>query len=84
LEKKPRVMRAAARLPGAAPAPFDVALGTILYAPNRQLAIIDGRIVQSGDDVKGARVVDITPTRVLLRDADGQPRQLLLSEAVGK
>lgn len=84
LERKPRVMRAAARLPGAAPAPFDAALGTILYAPNRQLAIIDGRIVQSGDDVKGARVVDITPTRVLLRDAGGQPRQLLLSEAVGK
>jgi hypothetical protein len=84
LEKKPRVMRAAARLPSAAPAPFNAALGTILYAPNRQLAIIDGRIVQSGDEVKGARVVDITPTRVLLRDADGQPRQLLLSAASGK
>jgi hypothetical protein len=58
------------------PLPFDAALGTILYAPERKLAIIDGRIVQPGDDVRGARVVDITPTSVLLRDGQGRLRRL--------
>ena len=58
--------------------PFDAALGTILYAPDRKLAIIDGRIVQVGDLVRGARVIDITPTGVLLRDEQGRPRQLTL------
>jgi hypothetical protein len=56
--------------------PFDGVLGTILYAPERRLAIIDGRIVQPGDEVSGARVVDITPTAVLLRDAQGRLRRL--------
>jgi hypothetical protein len=60
------------------PLPFDAALGTILYAPERRLAIIDGRIVQPGDDVRGARVVDITPTSVLLRDGQGRLRRLTL------
>jgi hypothetical protein len=60
------------------PLPFDAVLGTILYAPERKLAIIDGRIVQPGDDVRGARVVDITPTSVLLRDAQGRLRRLTL------
>ena len=58
------------------PLPFDAALGTILYGPERRLAIIDGRIVQIGDEVNGARVVDITSTAVLLRDGQGRLRQL--------
>ncbi len=58
------------------PLPFDAALGTILYGPERQLAIVDGRIVQVGDEVSGARVVDITSTAVLLRDGQGRLRQL--------
>ena len=53
-------------------------LGTILYAPERKLAIIDGHIVQAGDDVRGARIIDITPTAVLLRDAQGRLRRLTL------
>jgi len=53
-------------------------LGTILYSPDRRLAIIDGRIVGPGDDVRGARVVDITPDAVLLRDAQGRLRRLPL------
>jgi hypothetical protein len=56
--------------------PFDAVLGTILYAPERKLAIVDGRIVQIGDDINGARVVEITPTTVLLRDARGRLRRL--------
>lgn len=58
------------------PLPFDAALGTILYAPERKLAIVDGRIVQAGDEVNGAQIVDITPTAVLLRDTRGRLRRL--------
>jgi hypothetical protein len=58
--------------------PFDAVLGTILYASERKLAIIDGQIVQVGDAVRDARVVDITPTAVLLRDGQGRLRRLAL------
>jgi hypothetical protein len=58
------------------PLPFDAALGTILYGPDRRLAIVDGRIVQEGDEVKGARVVEITPTAVMLRDGQGRLRRI--------
>jgi hypothetical protein len=53
-------------------------LGTILYSPDRKLAIVNGRIVGPGDEVNGARIVDITPTTVLLRDAQGRLRNLTL------
>ena len=67
------------------PLPFDAALGLILYAPERKLAIIDGHIVQIGDDVRGARVIDITLTTVLLRDGQGRLRQLTLGrQTVGR
>lgn len=59
--------------------PFDAVLGTILYAPERKLAIIDGLIVEVGDDVRGARVIEIAPTVVTLRDAQGRMRRLTLS-----
>ncbi len=58
------------------PLPFEATLGTILYGPERKLAIVDGRIVQAGDDVRGARVVEITPTSVYLRDEQGRLRRL--------
>jgi hypothetical protein len=58
--------------------PFDAVLGSILYSPDRKLAIIDGRIVGPGDEVRGARVIDITPAAVMLRDAQGRLRRLAL------
>jgi hypothetical protein len=58
--------------------PFDAALGTILYSADRKLAIVDGRIVGIGDEIRGARVVDITQTAVMLRDAQGRLRRLTL------
>jgi len=60
------------------PLPFDAALGTILYGADRKLAIIDGRIVQVGDEVRGARVMEITPNSVLFRDPEGRLRRLSL------
>jgi len=64
--------------PEEVPLPFEGSLGTILYGADRKLAIIDGRIVQVGDDVRGARVVEITPNSVLFRDRQGRLRRLTL------
>ena len=58
--------------------PFEASLASILYSPDRRLAIVDGRIVSVGDEIKGARIVDITQTTVLLRDAQGRLRVLTL------
>lgn len=58
--------------------PFEAVLGTILYGPDRKLAVVDDRIVQVGDDVRGAVVVEITPTSVMLRDPQGRLRRLTL------
>jgi hypothetical protein len=48
------------------PLAFDASLGTILYGPERRLAIVDGRIVGEGDEVRGAQVVEIIQNAVLL------------------
>jgi general secretion pathway protein B len=56
--------------------PFDASLQTILFGPERRLAIVDGRIVGEGDEIKGARVVEITQNGVLLRDGQGRLRRL--------
>jgi hypothetical protein len=60
----------------AEPAPFDADLDSILYASDRRLALVDGRIVEAGDVVRGATVVEITTTAVMLRDDRGQLRRL--------
>jgi hypothetical protein len=51
-------------------------LATILYSSDRKLAIVNGRIVGPGDNVNGARIVDITASTVLLRDERGRLRSL--------
>jgi hypothetical protein len=56
-------------------------LGTILYSTDRKLAIVNGRVVGVGDDVNGARIVEITPASVLLRDERGRMRILRLGQA---
>lgn len=60
------------------PLPFDAVLGTILYSPDRKLAIVDGRIVGLGDEIRGARIIDITVNTVMLRDAEGRLRRIAL------
>jgi hypothetical protein len=60
--------------------PFEAELGTILFGPDRKLAIINGRIVEAGDLVRGARIIEITPTGVMLRDEAGRLRRLSLGE----
>jgi hypothetical protein len=56
--------------------PFDASLETILFSPDRRLALVDGRIVQIGDLVRGARITEITETTVILRDANNRLRVL--------
>jgi hypothetical protein len=65
-------------VPPEPPTPFDASLGSILYSPDRRLAIVDGRILSVGDEVKGARIVDISQNTVLLRDSQGRLRILTL------
>jgi hypothetical protein len=61
---------------------FDAVLGTILYSSERRLAIVDGHIVGPGDDVRGARVVEIEPMSVLLRETSGRLRRLTLAASI--
>ena len=56
--------------------PFTAELQTILYGPERKLAVIDGRILQQGDEIAGARVVEITATAVVVRDEAGRLTRL--------
>ncbi len=60
--------------------PFQAELQTILYGNERRLAVIDGHIVQAGDEVRGARVVAITATSVVVRDVSGRDIRLLVPE----
>jgi hypothetical protein len=61
--------------------PFEAVLTSILFSRDRQLAIVDGRVVGRGDDVRGAIVIDVSPTMVLLRDAQGRLRRLSSSSS---
>jgi len=45
-------------------------LSSTLIAPTRRLATINGKTVGVGQDIAGARVVAIEPSRVALRDGD--------------
>jgi hypothetical protein len=64
------------RRPASDPPPFDAAISSILFSADRQLAIIDGRVVGRGDMVRDATVVEISADIVLLRDAQGRLRRL--------
>ena len=64
------------RRPASDPLPFDAAVSSILFSPDRQLAIIDGRVVGRGDMVRDATVVEISAGVVLLRDSQGRLRRL--------
>jgi hypothetical protein len=76
----PPAARPAPRPPKPEPVlPFDASLATILYSSDRKLAIVDGRIVSVGDEVRGARIVEITPSAVMLRDGQGRLRRLTLA-----
>jgi hypothetical protein len=62
------------------PIPFEAALDSILFGPDRRVAMVDGRIVEAGDVVRGATVVEITTTAVMLRDSRGRLRRLTAAD----
>jgi len=62
--------------PSSDPLPFDADLSSVLFSADRQLAIIDGRVVGRGDAVRDATVVEISAGVVLLRDSQGRLRRL--------
>jgi hypothetical protein len=76
--RPPALLRVKPAPPPEVALPFDAELGTILFSDNRKLAIVDNRIVGVGDEVRGARVVEITSGAVMLRDSQGRLRRLAL------
>jgi hypothetical protein len=56
----------------------DLVLASILHSPDRQLAIVNGRIVRVGDRIGSATVRDIEPRTVVVETADGLRRTLEL------
>jgi len=55
-------------------------LESILIAPDRRLAVIDGEQVMLGSKVAGGAVVRITETEVVVRGADGEQTFRLFPE----
>lgn len=56
---------------------------SILLSPGRKLAVIDGETVRLGAKHRGATVVSITPTQVVLKEGDSR-RVLKLHPRVDK
>ena len=68
---------------GAQPKDSDLNLQSILIAPNRRSAIIDGRLLRVGEVLSGFKVVSIEEGAVTLRGAQGT-RRLQLFPSVDK
>lgn len=63
----------------AAPSPQpDLFVGSILYSPQRRLAIVNGRIVRIGDRIGSSTVLYIEPRAVVVQSEDGTKRTLEL------
>jgi hypothetical protein len=56
----------------------ELVVGSILYSPQRRLAIVNGRIVGVGDRIGSVTVVGIGPREVIVQSADGTTRTLEL------
>jgi hypothetical protein len=56
----------------------EIVVSSILYSPNRQLALIDGRIARAGDRIGSSRIVDIGPHAIVVESADGKRRTVEL------
>lgn len=60
----------------AAPPEPDLVVASILYSPERRLAIVNGHIVRIGDAIGSAKVVDIQP-RAIVVDSPSRGRQTI-------
>jgi hypothetical protein len=57
---------------------------TIIIGLDRRYAVVDGRAVAPGDQVRGMRVVRIAESSVTLRDATGKNLEVDLLPGIGK
>ncbi|WP_374562668.1 hypothetical protein [Ideonella sp.] len=79
----PRAARAASAASAAAAAPQLQSLQ--VNANGQSTALVDGRVVQAGDTLGGARIVAIDADGLTLRDAKGRTeRMLLISASIAK
>jgi MSHA biogenesis protein MshK len=65
-------------------APAGPRIESILIAPDRRLAVINGQQVTIGSRVGSAAVVRITETEVVLRGAEGEQTLKLFPELAGR
>ncbi|MFN0305886.1 MAG: hypothetical protein ACKVQU_36655 [Burkholderiales bacterium] len=57
---------------------------TIIIGADRRYAVVDGRAVAPGDQVRGMRVVRIAESSVTLREATGKNLEVDLLPGIGK
>lgn len=62
----------------------DPVVHSILFSPQRKLAVIQGRIYKIGDRVAGAEIVDIERAAVVIRTASGARRRVELQSPAAK
>lgn len=72
-----------ATAPEPAPEP-DPEVASILYATDRRLAMINGRVVRVGDTLAGSNVVDILPNAVIIESPERGRRTLALRPPGGR
>ncbi|MGE5813601.1 MAG: general secretion pathway protein GspB [Acidobacteriota bacterium] len=58
--------------------PVPLSVSSILYSPDRRLAIMEGQVLGVGDTVAGMTIVEIQPSAVILRDRAGRLRRAQL------
>jgi hypothetical protein len=75
-DSEPEGERISIARPDDPPSPFDARLESVLVGSDRRAALIDGRVVERGDVVRGARIVEINAGEVMLRDERGRLRRL--------
>ena len=65
-------------------APARLAVHTIIIRPDRRYAVIDGRTLEVGDQIRGMRVVRIEESGVVLRELNGKKLGLELLAGIDK
>jgi hypothetical protein len=68
----------------APPTEPDPVVHSILFSPQRKLAVIQGRIYKVGDRVGNAEIVDIERVAVVIRTATGERRRVELQSPAAK
>jgi hypothetical protein len=67
---------AAVAVAAAQPSGAEPVVRTILYSPERRLAIVDNRIVRVGDAVSVGTIVDIARDAIVVRTATGETHRV--------